>query len=288
MILPKSNLYFMLFLNVFLGSCQNMEDTDLILVNNLSKLNREISGIALFPNEQTMYAINDSGNSNSIFLLNLKGEIQKEIRIPNTKNEDWEDLAYDDNKNLYIGDFGNNDNDRNDLVIYRISNINSNVPQVAEIKFTLEDQKKFPPKKKERNFDIEAMIYTKGSIFLFSKNRSSKFEGTTKLYKIPARPGKHSAQLISSYKTCDDDKDCFVTGATINSDGSKIVLLTYNKLFVLSNFKDDQLFEGNIDKIKLHHYSQKEGICFKNDSTLLITDEGSGKSAGNLYEYHLD
>ncbi len=264
-----------------------MKDTDLIFINDLSKLNREISGITLFPNEQIIYAINDSGNNNSIFLFDLKGNIQKEIRIPNTKNKDWEDLTYDNERNLYIGDFGNNNNDRKNLVVYKVSNISSNSPKVSEINFTLEDQEKFPPKKKKRNFDIEAMVYRNDFLYLFSKNRSSKFEGTTKLYKIPARPGDHMAKLIDTFSTCDDDKDCFITGAAINSDGSKIVLLTYNKLFVLSDFEGDQLFEGKIDKIKLNHYSQKEGICFKNDSVLLITDEGTGKSAGNLYEYYL-
>ncbi|WP_378175931.1 hypothetical protein [Aquimarina sp. SS2-1] len=265
-----------------------MKDTDLILVNDLSKLNREISGITLFPGEEIIYAINDSGNSNSIFLLDLKGEIKKEIRIPNTKNKDWEDLAYDHKHTLYIGDFGNNDNDRKDLVVYKISQISSNTPVAKEIRFTLEDQKKFPPKKKNRNFDIEAMIFRNNYLYLFSKNRNSKFEGITKLYKMPAQPGNHVAKLIATFETCGDEKDCFVTGAAVNKDGSKIVLLTYNKLFVLSDFKDDDFFEGNIEKIKLNHYSQKESICFKNDSILLITDEGSGKSAGNLYEYHLD
>ncbi|MFD2564816.1 SdiA-regulated domain-containing protein [Aquimarina rubra] len=264
-----------------------MKNTDLVFINDLSKLNREISGMTIFPNEKIIYAVNDSGNDNTIFQLDLKGKIKKEIRIPNTTNKDWEDLAYDHENNLYVGDFGNNNNDRKDLMIYKISSISSN-PMASEISFELEDQKKFPPKKKERNFDIEAMIYWNDNLYLFSKNRSAKFKGVTKLYKIPARPGKHIAKLISSFETCNDSKDCFVSGAAINSDGTKIVLLTYNKLFVLSDYKGDSFFEGTINKIKLNHYSQKEGICFKNDNTLLITDEGSGKAAGNLYEYSLD
>jgi len=276
----------LLFITSFM-SCQHMEHTDLTVINDLSKLNREISGITQLPNSSSLYAINDSGNSNGVFQLNTQGEIEKEIRIPTTKNIDWEDLAYDQNGNMYIGDFGNNRNDRKDLVIYKISDIKKEHPISEEIHFTLEDQKKFPPKKHHRNFDIEAMIYLKGSLFLFSKNRSSKFNGITKLYKIPATSGMHTAKLISTYKTCDDPKDCFVTGAAINKDASKIALLTYNKIFILTDFKDDQLFDGKVTKIKLGHYSQKEGICFKNNNTLLITEEGSKKSAGNLYEYHL-
>ncbi|MBP2833950.1 SdiA-regulated domain-containing protein [Aquimarina sp. U1-2] len=276
-----------LLLHVLTVSCQKLEDTDLILVNNLSKLVREVSGITKLPGHNYVYAINDSGNDNSIFTLDLNGDIIKEIDLHKTKNIDWEDLAYDHDGHVYIGDFGNNRNNRKNLVIYKVSGLPTVKTKISEIRFRLEDQEKFPPKKKRRNYDIEAFIYLKGHLYLFTKNRSSDFDGTTKLYKIPAKPGDYVAKLISTFETCDDHKDCFVTAAAINDTGSKIVLLTYNKLFLIEDFNEDNLFEGKIEKIKLKHYSQKEGICFVNDSTLLIVDEGGKKSGGNLYRYIL-
>ncbi|WP_298320439.1 hypothetical protein [uncultured Aquimarina sp.] len=279
---------FFLLLTISLSvSCQKNDSTDLIIINGLSKNIKEISGITKFTSDTLLYAINDSGNDNTLFCLNQKGKIVKKLKIPNSKNVDWEDLAYDHQNNLYIGDFGNNYNNRKDLSIYKVSSIFSDNIEVSKIEFSLEDQKKFPPGKKNKNFDIEAFIYRNGSFYLFTKNRSSKFDGVTKLYKVSDTPGKQIAPLIGSYKTCDDPNDCFISGAAINYAADKIALLTYNKIFILSDFKDDNLFNGRIKKIKLNHFSQKEGICFKNDSTLLIVDEKRKNMKGRLYEYRI-
>ncbi|MEW7290797.1 SdiA-regulated domain-containing protein [Aquimarina sp. 2304DJ70-9] len=283
-----SKLTFFILLITITVSCQKNESTNFIKIHALPNAVHEISGIAKLPNNGTLYAINDSGNDNTLFAINEEGKIASKIKIKGAKNTDWEDLAYDQENNIYIGDFGNNHNQRKDLRVFKVSGILSNDISVSTIKFTFEDQKKFPPKKKNLNFDVEAFIYLNGSLYLFTKNRSSKFTGTTKLYKLPAVSGEHVAQLIGSYDTCDDPNDCFITGATINRSRNKIVLLTYNKLFVLSDFTPNNLFDGTIKKIKLNHYSQKEGICFKNDSILYITDEKMKHKKAGLYEYRFD
>ncbi|WP_074410003.1 MULTISPECIES: hypothetical protein [Aquimarina] len=93
------------------------------------------------------------------------------------------------------------------------------------------------------------------------------------------------AKLIGEYETCKNYSNCLITGATINKSEDKIALLTHNKVFLLSNFKDDNLFDGVIQKIALKHNSQKEGICFKNDSIFFITDEKKRHKKASLYEY---
>ncbi|MDY8138949.1 hypothetical protein [Aquimarina sp. 2201CG5-10] len=276
----------LILLTTITASCQKVGNTDLIKINSLSNDIREISGIATFSNSK-IYAINDSGNSNTLFCLDFKGKIIKEIKVPDSKNVDWEDLAYDQKDNIYIGDFGNNANNRKDLVIYKVSGVTSNNISVSNIEFIFEDQKKFPPKKKNLNFDVEAFIHLNGYLYLFTKNREKKSTATTKLYKVPASPGKYMAKLIGKYDTCNDKTDCLITAAAINQKKDKIALLTHNKIFLLSNFKGDSLFAGDIEKIKLNHKSQKEGISFKNDSTLFITDEKTKHSKASLYEYHL-
>jgi len=270
------------FLTVFF-SCQKKGDSNLLLINDLPDSLSEISGITSFDGSPHLYAINDSGNEQVLYKIDSTGKTMQEYKVPNSVNIDWEDLAYDQ-KTLFIGDFGNNKNDRKDLSIYKVSNLDSENLDVRKVMFYLEDQKKFPPGKKKRNFDIEAFIYRKGYFYLFTKNRSSKFDGTTKVYKVSATEGKQVARLVTSYATCSDYHDCFITGAAINNNGSKIALLTYNKVFILEKFKGDQLFKGTISKLKLNHYSQKEGICFKNDSTLYIVDEKRKGTNSRLYE----
>ncbi|KAA1246376.1 SdiA-regulated domain-containing protein [Aquimarina sp. RZ0] len=289
MTLPlKSKILLLLLIASISVSCQKKEKTDLLQINVLSNRLKEISGITKISGTAFIYAINDSGNDNTLFKINEEGEIVKEFKIPNAKNIDWEDLTFDNQGNIYIGDFGNNDNKRKDLTIYKISGIDSEKIESHKIQFSLEDQKEFPPKKKNRNFDVEAFIYKNGSFFLFTKNRSSKFKGETKLYKVLAQPGKQVAKLITSFKIGNDPNDCFISSAAINTRGNKIVLLTYNKIFLLTDFKGDDVFQGTIKKIKLNHFSQKEGICFNDENSVFIVDEKRNNRKGKLYKYTLE
>ena len=84
----------------------------------LSEKLNEISGLELL-NDTTLIAFNDGGNKSELYLLNLEGEILRTVNILDTKNRDWEDIAIDD-EYVYLGDIGNNNNDRENLVVLRI------------------------------------------------------------------------------------------------------------------------------------------------------------------------
>ncbi len=81
---------------------------------------KEVSGIYYSNNSQSIWAIEDSGNENEIYALDSTGNILKTIQITDIENIDWEDITQDKTGNIYIGDFGNNDNDRKNLAIYQI------------------------------------------------------------------------------------------------------------------------------------------------------------------------
>ena len=234
-----------------------------------------------------MYCINDSGNSSSIFKLNLKGKIIDEIFIDGIENKDWEAITMDANHNLYIADFGNNKNERKDLKVYKIENYLSDKPIVSITTFNLSDQTEFPPKKSNRNFDLEAFISKGSFLYLFTRNRSSSFNGETKIYRLTKKPGIHEAQLINTLFIGKDKDDCFITDAAINQAEDKIALLTYNKILLLDSLNTETLTNHKIFKIKLKHTSQKEGITFINDSTLMIVDERSKHNGNFLYKFEL-
>lgn len=265
-------------------SCVNQGINMLEITGDLPHSLKESSGIENLNNSDNFWMINDSGNSNELFEVSETGKILQVLAVRNAKNKDWEDLATDGQDKLFIGDFGNNGNKRKNLAIYTvsISLINNGEVNAEKTTFYFEDQKKFPPKKKDRNFDVEAFIYMDGCFYLFTKNRSSHFNGTTKLYKIPAEVGNHSAQLISEFITCIDANTCLVTGAAISKDNKELILLTHDKLFLFTNFNEDDFFNGLISEISLYHNSQKEAICFKGDD-IYITDEATKNNGGNLY-----
>ncbi|MBL4663893.1 MAG: hypothetical protein JKY22_10175, partial [Flavobacteriaceae bacterium] len=257
------------------------------LIADLPRTIKEVSGIEKFPNEDIIWTINDSRNPPEIYGFSINTQkIIKTLRLLNAPNIDWEDLAINPNGTLYVGNFGNNKSNRNDLSIYAISkpgNIKKRRTKPIITTFHFEDQVKFPPKEKHLSFDVEAFIYLNNHFYLFTRNRAKKYDGKTKIYKIPAQEGDFAAKLIGSFKTCDDQSDCEITSAAIHEPTGKIVLLSYNKVWILSDYEEDDFTSGTIQKIKLGHRSQKESICFISENELYIADERSHGRGGNLY-----
>jgi hypothetical protein len=257
-------------------------------VFNFPKKLSEISGIVVI--DSLIWVIQDSGNDAKVFGVSKEGEIRTTISIQNSTNEDWEDLTIDSNNNLYIGDFGNNANNRRDLCIYKIqaSDLNSSeVNPKEKIRFFYPEQKSFPPKKNELFYDCEAFFEHNGHFYLVTKNRSKGFDGTTYVYKVPNKAGTHPALLMGSFKTCDTFNTCAITGAAISNDGKKVVMLSHSKLWLFEEFISDDFLKGKMRKIELNHNSQKESVFFKDTTTLLIADERTKKIGGKVYEYSL-
>lgn len=266
---------------LFIASCSGTE-TQLKEVGNLSL--KEISGLAY--SNGSLWALEDSGNKNSIYKLSATGKIEEEIFVANAKNNDWEELTSDKEGNLYIGDFGNNDNERKDLAIYKINA--GNLGKVsAVISFYYPEQKEFPPKKSNLIFDAEAFFEHEGNFYIFTKNRAKGFNGNFQIYKVPNRQGNHTAQLLGTLQTCDNFRKCAITGADISPDGTKAILLSGDKVWLLTNFGQDNFSKGSLQMLELGHWSQKEGIAFKDDNTLTIADEKAKKEGGKLYEVKL-
>ena len=63
---------------------------------------------------------NDRGDAANLYDIDgLSCSLLRIILITNATNEDWEDLAEDED-HIYIGDFGNNDGNTTNLRIYKI------------------------------------------------------------------------------------------------------------------------------------------------------------------------
>ena len=270
---------YLLFL--LLVSCTHFGQ--LILVNDLSKLLNEVSGNEMIFNSDLIWMHNDSGNKPELYGVNQKGKIERVIEVT-TKNHDWEDITSDEYGNLYIGDFGNNNQKRKNLSILKIANkdiLSKNKVEVEKIKF------KYPKLKKKVSLDAEAFFYHQNAFYIFTKSRKKKKLGKTLLFKIPNKQGKHVAELISEFEFC-NTVDCRITGADISSDGKKAVLINHTSVFVLTDFMKDDFFSGQVKEYPLDHVSQKEGICFKDNTNLFITDEYSMYARGNLYSFKID
>ena len=263
---------------------------NLKIIADLPYTVREVSGTETTPDSDLLWMVNDAGNSSIIYGLNDKGKILKELKV-NAKNKDWEELTSDDHGNLYIGDFGNNDNNRKNLAILKINkkDLDSDTAiDVEKIKFRFPDQKKFPPKKNNHYFDCEALFFFNDSLYFFTKSRVDDNHGKTTLYKVPAKKGNYEAIKIDSYTASCNTITCWTTSADISPDKTKVALLTPSAILIFTDFKGDNFLSGNVTEIKFEFITQKESICFIDNNTLYVTDEYTYGLGGNLYKYKLE
>jgi len=246
----------------------------------------EASAVEVTSQSDWIWTLEDSGNAPELYALDQSGNIKNTLTITNAKNNDWEDLTSDEAGNLYIGDFGNNDNERRDLAIYKVNAAdlkNKTAAISKKISFYYPEQTDFPPKKPQRVYDAESFFYYQNNFYVFTKNRSSKFNGRTALYQIPDQEGNHAAKLISTFDTCDGYSHCAVTSADISPDGKKVVILSSTYVWIFTNFTGTNFFSGKSQQIDLESFTQKEGICFTGNDKLFITDEKKKKNGGYLY-----
>jgi len=238
---------------------------------NLSDSIRETSGITAFNN--FLWTHNDD-HDKTIYGLDSLGTIRKKIILDKAVNHDWEEISQD-STHLYIGDFGNNaSGNRTDLNILKIdkkSFLEGN-PTIEMISFRYADQIDLSTKKPNTtNFDCEAFIVSKDSIYLFTKQwKSSK----TSIYALPNQSGNHVAQLAHTL-----DTKGLVTGATFLESKKLIVLCGYSKLgkpflYLLYNYKNNDFLSGNKRRIDLKlPFHQIEGIATKDGLHYYLTNE---------------
>ncbi len=282
--------YSSIFLAFVVLACQQ-DSGSITTLYSLPKKLKEVSGIIYSQKTNVLWTLEDSGNANAIYGLNAEnGSLEKTITIENTQNIDWEDITKDSEGNLYIGDFGNNDNDRQDLCIYKIDKNTldkENTTPAYKISFAYPEQKEFPPKKRALFYDVEGFFEFQNSFYLFTKNRSKGFDGTAFLYKVPNAAGSQQAILVGEFKTCTNYNHCAITSASISPDASKVVILCHDKVFLFENFKGDNYLKGTQTELNLDHFSQKEAICFKDNDLLIIADERTKQIGGKVYQVSL-
>ena len=86
------------------------------LISELPSELREISGLTKAASK--WWGNNDGGFNEEFFCIEPgTGDILQTIKLNNAHNRDWEEIT-SDSLNLYVGDFGNNANDRQNLGIY--------------------------------------------------------------------------------------------------------------------------------------------------------------------------
>ncbi len=293
----KATFFKLLLLLPFFAACQTVH---LSVVCPLPAETKESSGLVVeSPNR--FWTHNDSGDKARLYQFDSTGVLRRTIVVKKADNVDWEDISLDaERRNFYIGDIGNNGQNRLDLAIYRIP-----IPQSAttffqsdtvvaeKIGFSYPDQLAFPPADSLKYFDAEAFIATADSLYIFTKDFDvTPYKGKTRIYRIPTQVGTYVAQLVHVYNTDDSWKyNGAITSAALGVDG-KMLLMSYQKLWAFTGYPNRQFWLGNKKEMTfgLTQFAQREAVAIApwDNCTVYITSElQSTIGGGNLSKFNL-
>lgn len=242
-------------------------------VCNLPEVLNECSGM-IFLNDSTLIMHNDSEFPNKLYQVSTTGKIEKSISLA-TKLIDFEAITRHENI-LYLGDIGNNLNQRRDMKIVQVD-LNSKKEQINSIIYP--NQLAFPPSKDSLYFDAEAMVYSHDSLFIFTKNRTKPFDGKSLVYSLDLQTDK-----LNFYTTLPLGKGFWFTKSITD------VCMFKNHFFVLT-YHNLYVYNSQFELIKKHHFghiAQREAIAINSKGEIYIaTEKHRFLGGGKMYKLKL-
>lgn len=261
----------------------------------------EMSGIVRSKRRDNLFwAHNDSGDSPRIFALDANGksvlptyskfsyygdepqdgkEQWQGFPVLYAQANDWEDIAIDENY-IYIADIGNNANERRDLTIYLVSEIDPTASTrsavIKALQVAYPEQTEFPPD--ERHFDSESIFVDDGKLYLITKHRGGGLTGLgwekgANLYRLDTeftdRPNLLTRVDSHPLLTA-------ATGADVSPDGRTLAVISYGDLYLFRDPVEDKwLSQSQVRRFELDTgvFRQAEAITWEDDDSLLITNE---------------
>ncbi len=248
----------------------------------------ESSGLVKSRTQEDLYWFhNDSGNEPRIFPFTADGTLftsnrfkrQDGVLLLDAQNIDWEDMAITNSGDLIVADFGNNYNDRKDLLFYVLAEPSPYADFVTVRKkmfFRYPDQQAFPDSS-DFNYDSEAVFHADDHIYLLTKHRSDTF---TKLYRLDEEEIGEVNALTYLDKFDIGGK---VTGADVSEDGNTLVVITYDAIWVFVRANEQEAyFEGEVYWLP-YEATQVESVCL-NGNNIRLLDEATSE----VFEVSMD
>ena len=266
------------FCSFFSISAQQITVTPL---TDLSSIVYESSGLIYLNGKIITH--NDEGNLPILYEIDSTSQmINRQVVIANASYNDWEDICFDSTF-IYIGEFGNNYNDRTDLRVFRISindyfNTSNDTVFADTISFSYSDQFDFSFSVNQTNFDAETLISYKDSLYIFTKNWNNE---RSNIYSLPKQPGDYLISRIDSFNS-----NGLITGGDYNIFTDEVILIGYTFAIKLSQYSDGKFSNGIIDKeiVTVQGSPQIEGIAVIDQYNYFLSAEESIFGNQKLYK----
>jgi hypothetical protein len=213
---------------------------------------------------------NDSGDAAFIYALNEKGEKLGTWKVADAQNKDWEDIAAIKDTSgkcfLYIGDIGNNDEDKKELTIYKVAEPNvsdSDKDSSKQNPASTESAEAINFSYPDRPHNAETLMIhpVTGEIYVLTKEPSRPSE----VFKIGAKTEKIADITVPAVPYG------LLTGGEISPDGKRVIICDYVAGYELklpenaANF--DEIWKQTPNRIELGDRKQGESIGYSADGT---------------------
>jgi hypothetical protein len=232
---------------------------------------------------------NDSGDGPNLFATDKKGRALAAFTVTGATNVDWEDIAAGpgkgENATLYIGDIGDNANNRRDNAVYRVAEPEVDLTKAGQTGRTMFVEK-FPYVYPDGSHDAETLLVDPRNqeVYIITKTDS----GLSGIYRFPTpmvRGLRATLEKVGTVKFVNPfvirgrNVGKLATGGDISPDGTKIAIRTYTDGFEWT-MKPGQTvadaLSGKPITIAVPWLGQYESLCYSLDGkSLLTTCEGA-------------
>ncbi len=203
----------------------------------------------------------DSGNQPELYAFRESGELVKTVRVSKAPNTDWEDLALDDQGNLYIGDIGNNKSVFPARYVYVLPEPDPAPEAPSTAQWTKRWKFKYP----EKRFNAECLFVLNGRMFI----TSTGLPGRPTLYRLdPVSEQECELVAIGSLSVWG------AQGADVSVDGHRLVVCTSGALWVIPIDENATPIPDRRPQRVRFPQSPVEACCFDGDDVLLLSEHG--------------
>ncbi|PZO05979.1 MAG: hypothetical protein DCF27_13255 [Lysobacteraceae bacterium] len=258
----------------------------------------EISGLAASRTYPGKYwAINDSGNTAQLHLMDDRGRHQGTVDVVGARNIDWEDIAsfqLDGRNYLLVADTGDNGGIRQDLAVH-VFEEPSDLTRPATLAWTVRFRWPDGP----RDCEAAAVDPVRGEVLLVSKKRVP-----AELFRLPLKNhGKESVAEKLGTLTGIEQPDAGdlarsplygryraqITAADLSPNGRVLAVLNYRSVHFLVRGRDESwqpALAANLPNLTLPWIPQAEALAFSLDGQEMFI--ASEQLPSPLFRYRIE